>query len=395
MKIIALFNDKIQKGVKGRSQTFKILQNKISNTDKVLWFHCASLGEYEQGVPVFEKLRELYPEHKVLLSFFSPSGYEVKKNTPLANVVVYLPLDKASNARQFLELSHPEVVVFVKYEIWPNYLKQIKERNIKSILISAVFREDQSYFKAVGKWMLKYLRGFDHIFVQNKSSKAILINHGIDNVSISGDTRFDRVYAQLSMDNELSFMSEFLNGELCVVVGSSWPEDDALFIDYINAEKENTKYLIAPHNIKEQKIDQLCSALDVPIIKFSEKEGNDLSTFKVMVVDTIGLLSKLYSYASIAYVGGAMGTTGLHNTLEAAVFGVPILIGPNYDKFPEAHDMISDGGMIAIKDRAEFSEVLNSLISNEIKRKSMGKKNGDYIEKNRGAVIQILNYLRK
>ena len=395
LRIIALFNEKIALGVRGRSRTFKQLKIHIADSDKVIWAHCASLGEYEQGLPVFERLKELHPDHKFVLSFFSPSGYENKKNAPIADVVVYLPLDTKRNAIRFLNAVHPNLVLFVKYEIWPNYLKHLKNRAIWTILISANFRKDQSYFKFTGKWMLAALKSFDHIFVQNKSSKKLLEDHGITNVTISGDTRFDRVLKQLTTDNHLAFIERFKQNKLCIVAGSTWPGDEALLIDFINKSEVSIKYVIAPHNIKSKQIGELKAAITKSTVLYSEMNEQDLSNFDVLILDTIGLLAKTYAYANIAYVGGAMGTTGLHNTLEAAVFGVPIIIGKNYEKFPEAKDMIDLGGLFAVSNQSDFNEVLHKLISGDKDLKSLGKKNYDYIKKNEGAVIQILDYLRK
>jgi len=395
LKIIALFHAKLKLGVVGRSQTMQRLKDVILNDDQTIWFHCASLGEYEQGLPVFEEIKTLYPNHKIVLSFFSPSGFEVKKNAPIADAVVYLPLDTKRNARQFIDLIHPDLVVFVKYEIWPNYLFELKERHIKSILISAIFRIDQPYFKSHSKWMLRSIEAFAHIFVQNESSKTVISDFGFENITVSGDTRFDRVLNQKKVDNNIDFIEKFKGNNVCVVAGSTWPEDEKMLTKYINETGSDVKYIIAPHNIKSAQINSLKKSINKNVILFSEKEHHDLSQFQVLILDTIGLLSKAYSYASIAFVGGAVGTTGLHNTLEPAVFGIPIIIGSNYEKFPEAHDMIKEGGMIAFTDQSEFDDILNALIGNDQKRTSSGRKNYDYIIKNRGAVVQILDFLRK
>jgi len=395
IKIAAQFNAKLKLGVKGRAETFTILKTKISEEDQVIWFHCASLGEYEQGLPVFEEIKAKHPNHKIVLSFFSPSGYEIRKNTTISDCVIYLPLDTVRNAKQFLDLVHPELVVFVKYEIWPNYLLEIKKREINAILISALFRKNQSFFKSSGRWMQNALFAFNRIFVQNEESKDLLKQIGYNEVTVSGDTRFDRVSNQLKINNKLDFIKTFTQDKLCVVAGSSWPEDEALLIDFINNDTSDTKYIIAPHNIKSGQISNLKSKLDKTAVLYSEKDSADLATAKILIINTIGLLSKIYSYADIAYVGGAMGTTGLHNTLEPAVFGVPIVIGNNYDKFPEAKEMISNKGMYSIKNQTEFNSILNQLIKDDDFRVKSGKLNADYISKNRGAVEQIIAYLNK
>jgi 3-deoxy-D-manno-octulosonic-acid transferase len=393
--IISIFNKKLSLGVKGRKETFQLLESKISSQDNTIWFHCASLGEYEQGLPVFEDIKAKYPKHKIVLTFFSPSGYEIKKETSLADIVVYLPLDTKENAKRFLNLVHPELVVFVKYEIWPNYLFQIKKLQIDAILISALFRKNQAFFKTSGKWMQKALFAFNHIFVQNTESKKLLNTIGYNNVSISGDTRFDRVSNQLSIDNNLDFIKTFKQDKLCVVTGSTWPDDEALLINFINNDNSNTKYIIAPHNIKSGQISNLKNKLEKTFILYSEKDKFDFSNTKVFIVDTIGLLTKIYNYADIAYVGGAMGTSGLHNTLEPAVFGVPIIIGNNYQKFPEAYAMIKKRGMFSVSNQLELDTILNQLIQDDTFRISSGQINSNYIAKNKGAVTHILAYLNK
>ncbi|WP_053991970.1 3-deoxy-D-manno-octulosonic acid transferase [Mangrovimonas sp. TPBH4] len=396
LKIIALFNSKIKLGVEGRAHTFEVLEKSILPGDKTLWFHCASLGEYEQGLPVFKKLRELYPNHKVVLSFFSPSGYEIRKNSEIADTVVYLPLDYKRKAKKFVDLVHPEITVFVKYDIWPNVLNELHRRHLKAYLISANFRPQQSYFKFYGGYMRKALNSFDHIFVQNESSKTLLDSIGITQTSVTGDTRFDRVSDQLNQDNHLPFIDKFKQEALCIVIGSSWPEDEALLIPHINSHaSENVKYIIAPHNIKPNLIADLKTQITAKTVLFSEKEGKDLSQYSVFIIDTIGLLTKIYAYADIAYVGGAMGKTGLHNILEPAVFGVPVIIGKNYKKFPEAHNMIANGGVQSISSQSQLDSTLTQLTENESQRKKLGLLNTDFVKKNKDAVIQILNYIRK
>jgi 3-deoxy-D-manno-octulosonic-acid transferase len=395
LKLLASFNQKLQLGVDGRKQTFAILKQKLQTTDNTLWFHCASLGEYEQGLPVFKELRKLYANHKIVLTFFSPSGYEIRKNTDVADAVVYLPMDTKANAKRLLDLVKPELTIFVKYDFWPNYLSELKKRQHRAMLISAVFRPNQAFFKFYGGWMRKALRAFEHIFVQNEASKGLLNSINFKNVTVSGDTRFDRVSDQLLQDNTLPFIETFKNNQLCVVIGSSWPEDEELLVKFINNHaSKDVKYIIAPHNMKVSQIANLKEKLKAKTVLYSEMEGKELSDYSVFVIDTIGLLSKIYSYADIAYVGGAMGTTGLHNILEPAVFGVPIIIGKDYSKFPEAFDMIENGGLISIKNYDELKTTLNSIIDDSLKRKTLGAANANFILKNKGAVIQILDYIR-
>ncbi|MBA6152296.1 3-deoxy-D-manno-octulosonic acid transferase [Gelidibacter maritimus] len=396
LNTLALFNKKIKLGVEGRSQTFKILEEQIANNHLTFWFHCASLGEYEQGLPIFKQLRAEHPQHKIVLTFFSPSGYEIRKNTEIADVVVYLPMDTKSNAKRFIKLVNPELTIFVKYEIWPNYLNELKRRGLRAILISAVFRKDQTYFQFYGGMMQDALRTFEHIFVQDENSKLLLNTSHFDNVTVAGDTRYDRVSDQLLQDNKLSFIEDFVDGKLCIVAGSSWPEDEALLIPYINSmTSDSVKFIIAPHNIKSNQIVHLTNKLNKKTVLFSEKDNKDLSEFQIFIVDTIGLLSKVYSYADIAYVGGAMGNTGLHNILEPAVFGLPIIIGKNYKKFPEAFQMIAHGGVKSISDKQELQDSLDRLLDNPKERKTIGNLNSSFINKNKGAVVQIMNYIRK
>ena len=396
LKLLSLFNNKLKLGVDGRALTFNKLDQFLNKGDKTLWFHCASLGEYEQGLPIFTELRKDYPNHKIVLSFFSPSGYEIRKNAPFADLVVYLPLDTKNNAKRFINLVNPELTVFVKYEIWPNYLNEIKSRGLRAILISAVFRKDQSFFKWYGSQTKKALFAFEHIFTQNETSKKLLESINYTNATISGDTRFDRVSNQLNTDNNLDFIKVFKDNKLCIVVGSSWPEDESLIIEFINNYVGiPIKFIIAPHNIKSKQIENIQTNLKKPSILFTQKEKKDLSQYDVFILDTIGLLSKTYSYADIAYVGGAMGNTGLHNILEPAVFGVPIIIGKNYQKFPEAFDMIKNKGVKSVSNITELGTELNSLINDPESRLTTGNQNADFIKKNKGAVIQIMQYLRK
>ncbi|MFZ0488778.1 MAG: glycosyltransferase N-terminal domain-containing protein [Salegentibacter sp.] len=381
--------------VEGRKEVFEKLENNIGPTDKIIWFHAASLGEFEQAVPVIEIIRQEFPEHRILVTFFSPSGYENKKNHPLAEIITYLPLDTKKNACRFLDLAKPELAFFVKYEIWPNFLAELKNRQIRSFLISGGFRKDQIFFKSYGGWMRKALETFEYFFVQNKESQDLLNSIGFNNVKISGDTRFDRVSRQIEYDNHLEFVNEFLQKETCIVAGSTWPEDDALLVPFINSTSEKAKFIIAPHEIKPEKVKALQAKIDKNSVLFSEKEGKDLSGYDVLILDTIGLLSKVYSYADIAYVGGAAGKTGLHNILEPATFGIPIIIGENFDKFPEAKQLQKLAGLFSVASAAELTEILNKLLENEEFRKKSGMIAGHFINSNTGATRMISNYLLK
>ena len=395
LKIIGLFNHKVKLGVEGRSKAFEMLSNEIFSEDKVFWFHCASLGEFEQGLPIFKALRKTNPNKKIVLSFFSPSGFEIRKNTNIADVVVYLPLDTKKNAKRYIDIIHPELTLFVKYDIWPNLLNELEKRHLKAYLISAAFRKNQAYFRFYGTKLRKALSAFNHIFVQNKISKTLLNSIDISNVTFTGDTRYDRVSDQLNQDNTLEFISAFKQDKICVVIGSSWPEDDELIIEFVNQNSnQDIKYIIAPHNIKSNQIENLISKIELPTVQYSQKEQKDVSSYSVFILDTIGLLSKTYSYADIAYVGGAMGKTGLHNILEPAVFGVPIIIGTNYQKFPEAFLMIKNGGVISVDSSITFNLELSKLLHDKTLRTHLGHLNSEFIKKNKGAVVQILDFIR-
>ena len=393
IRLFGGLNKKIKQGQKGRHESILILKQTVHLSDKVIWLHCPSLGEYEQGLPVFQALKKQYKNHKFVMTFFSPSGYEIRKNNPIADVVVYLPLDQKATVKSFLDVIHPELVVFVKYDLWPNYLLELKHRNIHTVLISALFRPSQPYFRVYGRWLKKLLFTFDHIFTQDTASKTLLNSIGYSAVTVSGDTRFDRVGNQLKMDNTLDFIAEFKDHKTCVVAGSTWPEDETLLIDYINSCKE-TKFIIAPHNMDLNQIKSMIKRLKKPTVCYSNYANETLEDKSVFIVDTIGLLSKIYSYADIAYIGGGMGASGLHNTLEAATFGLPIVIGKNYQKFPEAKAMLSKGGLFSIHTFESLESTLNMLINDSQKRIESGQKNKDYIKDNKGASELVMSELK-
>lgn len=395
LKFVGLFSAKIQTFVRGRKDVFQILQKKIRDSDQTIWFHCASLGEFEQGVPVIEKLRELYPDYKIVISFFSPSGYENKKNTPLADVVVYLPLDTASNAGKFIDAVHPTLAFFVKYEFWPNYLFELQKQKIPTYLISGVFRENQAFFKSYGSFMRKALLAFNHFFLQEETSKNLLNSIGFENVTVSGDTRFDRVSNQLKMNNHLDFAEIFIGNSLCIVFGSTWPEDEDIILDFIHKTDENVKFIIAPHEIEPEKVDSLIQKLQRKTIRHSDIQDKDLTDYDVLVIDCIGLLGRLYSYANIAYVGGAAGKTGLHNILEPATFGIPIVIGKNFDNFPEAITLKKLGGLFSVSTSEEHSEIMTRLISNDTFRNTTGQIVQQFVSENTGATKTIVEFIKK
>ena len=384
----------MKKFVDGRKETFSILNSKLKREDAVIWFHMASLGEFEQGLPIIEVVKKLFPHHKILVSFFSPSGFEIKKNSQVADAVVYLPMDTKKNVRRFLDAAHPELAIFIKYEFWPNYLNELKSRNITSLLVSGGFRENQVFFKSYGGWMKKSLGTFEHFFVQNQISKELLNSIEFQNVTVSGDTRFDRVANQIGQNNSLDFIEAFKDSKLCVVAGSTWPEDEALLEDFINRSSNEIKFIIAPHNIKPDQIKSFKERLNKKTILYSEKENKNLSTYQVFIIDTIGLLSKIYSAADIAYVGGAAGNTGLHNILEPATFGIPIVTGNNFDKFPEAKQLHELAGLYSVGTKEELAQILSKLLTDDNFRAQTGQIAGHFINTNTGATRIVESYLK-
>lgn len=395
VKILAGFSPKMKLFYQGRKTVFKTLREKISAGDQTIWFHAASLGEYEQGLPVMEQVKALYPNHKIVLTFFSPSGYEVRKNNTVADVTVYLPLDSRSNAVEFIEIVQPELVFFIKYEYWPNYLKVLRERSIRTFLISGIFRQDQAFFKWYGGFYRNALQGFEHFFVQHSGSKELLLSLGKSNVTVSGDTRFDRVATILQKDNHLDFISEFKNDTLTIVVGSSWPKDESILTEFINQTNLPVKFIMAPHNIKEEQIANLQKSITKKKVLYSDKENKKLADFEVFIIDTIGILTKIYSAADMAYVGGGFGNPGVHNILEPATFGVPIVIGPNYSHFAEATALVNLGGCVSISTATELKSALENLILDVTIRAEKGHICSTFVQMNTGATASILNYIQQ
>ncbi len=393
LKIIALFNPKIKLFVDGQANSFGILKAKIKAYDKMIWFHAASLGEYEQGLPLMEKIRSKYPNHLIVLTFFSPSGYEVRKNNGVADVTVYLPLDTKSNVKQFMEIVRPEMAFFIKYEYWPNYLNALKISETPTYLVSGIFRENQAFFKWYGGFYRKGLDAFEHFFVQNSSSKELALTLGKSNVTVSGDTRFDRVAAILERDNDLDYISEFKNNTLTIVAGSSWPKDESLLVDFINSTSVPLKFIIAPHNIQPDQILELKNSITKKCVLFSENSSASLAEFDVFIIDVVGILTKIYSYADIAYVGGGFGNPGVHNILEPATFGVPIIIGPNFSHFAEATALVNMGGCVSISDKESLFDILEILINNEDIRNEKGHICSTFVEMNKGATAIVMNYI--
>lgn len=391
VEIASFFNRKARMTRVGQWYTNGILRKKIDRNAKYIWFHAASLGEFEQGRPMIESIRKRYPQYKILLTFFSPSGYEVRKNYEGADVICYLPFDTPFKVRKFLNLANPHVAVFIKYEFWLNYLTELKRRGIKTYIISAVFRPNQLFFKWYGAWYRKALSCYERLFVQDEDSKKLLAGYGFDNVEICGDTRFDRVLEIQQSARLLPEMDVFAEGAgMMLIAGSSWPEDEEVIIPYFNAHPE-MKLIIAPHEIHREHLLYIQSLLNRPSIRLSESNEESLRMNDCLIIDSFGLLSSIYRYGDVAYIGGGFGG-GIHNTLEAAVYGVPVVFGPKYHKFKEAENLITCGGGFSVDNGTAFTACMNSFISDPVSRRIAGAAAGDFVDKNTGATEKILSF---
>lgn len=390
------FSKKMRLFVNGRKGLIKHIEETRDLKDKIVWIHAASLGEYEQAVPIINNLRKEYPSYKIWLTFFSPSGYEIKKNTDEVDYVSYMPLDTAKNAKDFINALKPSLAVFVKYEVWPNFLKELEQQNIPRLLVSALFRSNQSFFKYPNSFRSKALCRFNAIGVQNTESLKLLNQIDYTNVKVSGDTRYDRVIEQTNRNNQLDFLDLFCsNAALCIVCGSTWKEDEDVLLDFIQAAPEDVKFVIAPHQIQPTRIEKFRASLQKESSLWSELENADLKSSSVFILDTIGYLGRAYAYADIAYVGGAVGNTGLHNILEPATFGIPVLYGRNTDKHPEAEELQEAGAGIFISDASQASRVLERLVTEKAYRKQKGKNAKDFIQQQAGATEKSMQLLRK
>jgi 3-deoxy-D-manno-octulosonic-acid transferase len=394
--LASAWNEKARKWRAGRKNIFETIRSSMQNvTSPVMWMHCASLGEFEQGRPVIEKIKKQIPGCTLIVTFFSPSGYEIKKNYAGADHVFYLPVDSKRNARKFLDIVNPSLVVFVKYDYWYYYLHEIKQRKINCLLISAVFREEQSFFKWYGGLQRKMLCCFTHLFVQDEGSKILLRNIGLDNCTVSGDTRFDRVAEIAEKFEPVPLIEEFIDKKKVIVAGSTWKEDEEIIARYIHDRDPSTavedyRWIIAPHEINEKHISEL-KKLFTNCILYSELEKNYNKEKKVLIIDCIGLLSRLYYYATVVYVGGGFGKAGVHNVLEAAVYGRPVLFGPIYYQFLEAKELIEKGGAMSIANYDDFESGINNLSL----REDMSRKSKEYVYAKKGAAEKILQYIQE
>lgn len=391
--LISPFHRKARMMRAGQWKTNARLREKIDPKAKYIWFHAASLGEFEQGRPMMEKIRKEHPEYKILLTFFSPSGYEVRKNYNGADVICYLPFDTPYRVRKFLHLARPAMAVFIKYEFWGNYLHELKKQGIPVYIISAIFRPDQLFFQWYGRPYRRMLRCFDHLFVQDERSQQLLAEYGIRNVTVTGDTRFDRVLDVRGMAREIPLVEKFVNSNrqektLTLIAGSSWPEDEAIFIPYFHEHPE-MKLIIAPHEIHREHLLAIESMLKRPSVRLSEAHEDDLSTIDCLIIDSFGLLSSIYRYGEIAYIGGGFGS-GIHNTLEAAVYGIPVLFGPKYHKFKEAKDLIAVGGGVSIADAGAFRTKMDEWLTYREVLDAAGEAAGSFVSRHAGATDKIL-----
>jgi 3-deoxy-D-manno-octulosonic-acid transferase len=387
VRLASLRNKKAKEWLHGRKNIYRELQGNIRDTDRIIWMHCSSAGEFEQGKPIIAALKKLYPTHKIVVSFFSPSGYQVANKTAVADYITYLPVDTRANAKQFISILHPELIIFVKYEFWLHHLSEAASRHIPILLVSAVFRKDQAFFKWYGQFYRKVLLLFQHLFVQDKASFQLLKENNITHCSISGDTRFDRVREIADNFKDLPVIKSFIGNDCVIVAGSTWKEDEKMLSGYMPA-----KLILAPHEIHEEHLLQV-EALFTNAVRYSNWEkrtGNE----KVLIIDNVGMLSRLYKYATIAYVGGGFTKDGIHNILEAAVYGKAVVFGPNYQKYREAKELIGAGGAFSVRDGAQWRKTVNSLLENETYLQSAGLHALHYITKNTGGTAEVLHYIQ-
>lgn len=400
--IASLFNEKVRKMWRGEREAFKILKQKVDPNAKYIWFHAASLGEFEQGRPLMERIRKEYPQYKILLTFYSPSGYEVRKNYEGADIICYMPVDTRLNAIRFLRLVRPVMAFFIKYEFWSNFLHILKHRNIPTYSVSSIFREDQVFFKWYGRSYAGVLKCFTRFFVQNEESKRLLEGIGIKDVDVVGDTRFDRVLQIKEAAKQLPICEAFRTGVASsqsadvphhdfkvFVAGSSWPPDENIFIPFFNEHKD-WRLLIAPHVIAEEHLKLILSLIkDKKVVRYTQTTPEEAAEADVLIIDCFGLLSSMYNYGDVAYIGGGFGV-GIHNTLEAAVWNMPVIFGPNNKKFQEAQGLLKSGGGFEINTYEDFSGLMNSLMNDEAFLKQAGDKAGTFVAHLAGATDKVL-----
>lgn len=395
--LASLFNGKARKWIKGRNNIVRRIGEGLEkeqerNGHQLVWFHCASLGEFEQGRPVIEGYRKMFPDHRILLTFFSPSGFEVRKNYTGADHIFYLPIDTRRNARNFIDLVQPRMVIFIKYEYWFNYLKELTIRKIPVYFASAIFRRDQHFFQWYGGWFRQQLRKITWFFVQDKESEALLFSIGIKSVLVTGDTRFDRVYDIARQDQPFPVISSFCRDAKVLVAGSTWEEDEEILFPLINDDKTDLKFILVPHETHTARIDSLIKRLNKPFLKYSQATGENVQNAKILIIDSIGILAYLYQFATVAYIGGGFGA-GIHNILEAAAYGIPVIFGPRYEKFREAGDLIRSGGAFSVNDVREFLATVNKLLTDHEYYAHSAQECRQYVQKNQGATDKIIRHI--
>ena len=388
--LASLWHRKAKLWIDGRKGLFDRMKETIDPSARIVWIHAASLGEFEQGRPLIEKIRKEHPEYKILLTFFSPSGYEIRKNYDQADYIFYLPIDTPGKARRFLDIAHPEIAIFVKYEFWLNYLTCLQKSGCRTFIISAIFRRDSVFFKWYGGIFRQALRVFEKLFVQDDNSKELLASIGIDNVIVAGDTRFDRVAEVRKSAIPIPTVAAFAEGHKTLVAGSTWPPDDELLLE-LAGRHPDTRFVIAPHETNEERIEKLMSLCpENKAVRFTRTANKPIpDNIQIMIIDTIGILSSIYAYADVTYIGGGFGV-GIHNTLEAAVYGVPVAFGPNYGKFKEACDLIGTGAATDVSDIGQLDKWLSSLWADPKLLESAGRKAGEYVSSHTGATGTIL-----
>lgn len=389
--LVAPFSRKPRKMMKGHWVVYVLLRQQVEKDARYIWFHAASLGEFEQGRPLIEEIRAQYPSYKILLTFFSPSGYEVRKNYRGADIVCYLPFDKPRNVKKFLNIVNPCMAFFIKYEFWKNYLDELHKRRIPVYSLSSIFRRDQIFFKWYGGTYRKVLKNFDHLFVQNEASKRYLSKIDIARTTVVGDTRFDRVLQIRGEAKDLPLVERFKGNAPTFVAGSSWGPDEDLFLEYFNNHPE-MKLIIAPHVIEENHLVEIIGKLKRPYVRYTRADEKNVQRADCLIIDCFGLLSSIYRYGDIAYIGGGFGT-GIHNTLEAAVYGIPVIFGPKYQKFMEAVQLLEAKGAYSIKEYEELKQLLDRLLTDEAFLKETGANAGNYVISNSGATEKVMHMI--
>jgi len=389
VRLASLFNEKARFMVAGRKNLFNNLKEKISGDEDIIWFHAASLGEFEQGRPVIEEIKRKNPDSKILLTFFSPSGYEIRKNYEGADYIFYLPYDGALNAKRFIDIVRPKMVFFIKYEYWYYYLRELNRKDIPTYIFSAIYRKEQPFFKWYGAFWRKMLSFYNTIFIQNMESVELLDSIGVKNYVVAGDTRFDRVYDIASKAQHLPLVEKFVGDSDAVICGSTWPKDEDNLIEYIKKHDTGHKWIIAPHETDKSHVADILKKLDGNAVRYTEANEENVCDSDVLIIDCIGILSSVYQYGKMSYIGGGFGR-GIHNTLEAATFGLAIVFGPNYQRFKEAVELIEKGAAFTYEEYSDLETILDKLTGDRVYMEDRGRRSAAYVSDNIGATRTIL-----